>query len=163
MGGLYFKRKELKQAEKEFGTVLQLAPGDVQAAQNLAAVYILQKRLDEAEKLNKWVVRQRPKDEDTLENAYFNLGIIYDLQNKLEQALNLYKLALQVAPWDAAAYVNTAVILEKLKRKSEALAFWEKYQRLFPASRRADEIAKRIGILRKMVALEQRSKAKAAH
>lgn len=154
-GGLHFKRKELKEAEAEFGQVLQLAPGDVQAAQNLAAVYILQDRLVEAEKLNKWVVKQRPKDEDTLENAYFNLGIIYDRQNKLEQALNLYKLALQVAPWDAAAYVNTAVILERLKRKSEALAFWEKYQRLFPASRRADEISKRIEILRKMVALER--------
>ena len=130
----------------------------------MAAVYILQNRLAEAEKLNKWVVKQRPKDEDTLENAYFNLGIIYDRENKLEPALNMYKLALQVAPWDAAAYVNTAVILERLKRKSEALAFWEKYQRLFPASRRADEIAKRVEILKKMVALEKapaKSKAKA--
>jgi tetratricopeptide (TPR) repeat protein len=155
LGGLRFKRRELKEAERAFGQVLQLAPGDVQAAQNLAAVYILQNRLAEAEKLNKWVVRQRPKDEDTLENAYFNLGIIYDRENKLEPALNMYKLALQVAPWDAAAYVNTAVILERLKRKSEALAFWEKYQRLFPASRRANEIAKRVEILKKMVALEK--------
>ena len=155
MGGLYFKRKELKQAEAAFDQVLQLAPGDVQAAQNLAAVYILQNRLVEAEKLNRWVVKQRPKDDDTLENAYFNLGIIYDRQNKLEKALDLYKLALQVAPWDAAAYVNTAVILERLDRKSEALAFWEKYQRLFPASRRAAEIDQRVGILRKMVALER--------
>ena len=41
--------------------------------QNLAAVYILQDRLADAEKLNKWVIKQKPKDEDTLENAYFNL------------------------------------------------------------------------------------------
>lgn len=158
-GGLHFKRRELRQAEAEYGEVLKLAPQDVETAQNLAAVYILQDRLADAEKLNKWVIKQRPKDEDTLENAYFNLGIIYDRQNKLEQALNMYKLALQVAPWDAAAYVNTAVILERLKRRSEALAYWEKYQRLFPASRRSNEIAKRVEILRKMVELD---KAKAA-
>jgi len=154
-GGLHFKRKELGAAESDFNQVLKQTPQDLEAAQNLAAVYILQGRLADAERLNKWVVQQRPKDEDTLENAYFNLGIIYDRQDKVEQALNLYKLALQVAPWDAAAYVNAAVILERLNRRSEALAFWEKYQRLFPASRRADEIAKRIAILRRMVALEK--------
>jgi tetratricopeptide (TPR) repeat protein len=159
-GGLHFKRRELREAEADYSQVLKLSPNDVEAAQNLAAVYILQDRLADAEKLNRWVVKQKPKDEDTLENAYFNLGIIYDRTNKLEQALNMYKLALQVAPWDAAAYVNTAVILERLKRRSEALAYWEKYQRLFPASRRADEISKRIDILRKMVELEKEKPAK---
>jgi tetratricopeptide (TPR) repeat protein len=159
-GGLHFKRRELREAEADYSEVLKLSPNDVEAAQNLAAVYILQDRLADAEKLNRWVVKQKPKDEDTLENAYFNLGIIYDRTNKLEQALNMYKLALQVAPWDAAAYVNTAVILERLKRRSEALAYWEKYQRLFPASRRADEISKRIEILRKMVELEKEKPAK---
>lgn len=155
LGGLHFKRRELKEAEKAYVKVLELNPTDVEAAQNLAAVYILQDRMADAEKLNKWVIKQKPKDEDTLENAYFNLGLIYDRQTKLEQALNMYKLALQVAPWDAAAYVNAAVILERLKRTSEALAFWEKYQRLFPASRRADEIGKRIEILKKMLKLEE--------
>lgn len=67
----------------------------------------------------------------------------------------MYKLALQVTPWDAAAYVNTAVILERLNRKQEALTYWEKYQRLFPASRRAGEIGKRIEILKKMVQLDK--------
>jgi tetratricopeptide (TPR) repeat protein len=159
-GGLYFKRKQLGEAESDFNQVLRITPKDLEAAQNLAAVYILQGRLVEAERLNKWVVQQRPKDEDTLENAYFNLGIIYDRQNKVEQALDMYKLALQVAPWDAAAYVNTAVILERLERRSEALAYWEKYQRLFPASRRADEINKRIVILKRLVALDEGGKSK---
>jgi len=154
-GGLHFKRKELGDAESDFNRVLKLAPKDLEAAQNLAAVYIVQNRLTEAETLNQWVLRQKPKDEDTLENAYFNLGIIYDRRNKVEHALNMYQLALQVAPWDAAAYVNAAVILERLNRRSEALAYWEKYQRLFPASRRVGEISKRIDILRKLVALEK--------
>jgi tetratricopeptide (TPR) repeat protein len=142
-------------AEGDFDEVLRITPRDLEAAQNLAAVYILQNRLPEAERLNEWVVRQHPTDEDTLENAYFNLGIIYDRQNRVEHALNMYQLALQQAPWDAAAYVNAAVILERLDRRSEALAYWEKYQRLFPASRRAAEIDKRIQILLKMVALDK--------
>jgi tetratricopeptide (TPR) repeat protein len=154
-GALHFKRKEIKAAETEYRETLKLDAKDTEAAQNLAAIYILQNRLDDAEKLNRWVIRERPQDEDTLENAYFNLGIIYDRQNKLEQALNMYKLALQVTPWDAAAYVNTAVILERLNRKQEALTYWEKYQRLFPASRRAGEIAKRIDILKQMVQLDK--------
>lgn len=154
-GALHYKRKEIKAAEGEYRESLKLDPKDVEAAQNLAAIYIMQDRLEEAEKLNRWVIREKPKDEDTLENAYFNLGIIYDRQNKLAQALNMYKLALQVAPWDAAAYVNTAIILERLNRKQEALAYWEKYQRLFPASRRAAEISKRIEILKKMVKNEK--------
>jgi tetratricopeptide (TPR) repeat protein len=154
-GGLYFKLKQLDAAEGDFDEVLRITPRDLEAAQNLAAVYILQNRLPEAERLNEWVVRQHPTDDDTLENAYFNLGIIYDRQNRVEHALNMYQLALQQAPWDAAAYVNAAVILERLDRRSEALAYWEKYQRLFPASRRAAEIDKRIQILLKMVALDK--------
>jgi tetratricopeptide (TPR) repeat protein len=157
-GALHFKRKEMQAAENEYRETLNLDPKDAEAAQNLAAIYIMQDRLAEAEKLNRWVIQQKPKDDDTLENAYFNLGIIYDKKNKLEQALNMYKLALQVAPWDAAAYVNTAVILERLNRKQEALAYWEKYQRLFPASRRAGEIAKRVEILRKILKLEREKK-----
>jgi tetratricopeptide (TPR) repeat protein len=157
-GALHFKRKEIKAAESEYRESLKLDPKDSEAAQNLAAIYIIQDRLDDAEKLNRWVVQEKPKDEDTLENAYFNLGIVYDRQNKLEQALNMYKLALQVAPWDAAAYVNTAVILERLNRKQEALTYWEKYQRLFPASRRAGEIGKRIEILKKMLRVDKEDK-----
>jgi tetratricopeptide (TPR) repeat protein len=155
LGALHFKRKEIQAAEGEYRATLQIDPKDTEAGQNLAAIYILQNRLDDAEKLNRWVIRERPADEDTLENAYFNLGIIYDRENKLEQALNMYRLALQVTPWDAAAYVNTAVILERLNRRPEALSYWEKYQRLFPASRRANEIAKRIEILKKMVELDK--------
>ena len=159
-GALHFKRHEIKEAEAEYYETLKIDPKDAEAAQNLAAIYILQDRLDEAEKLNRWVISQKPKDEDTLENAYFNLGLILDRQNKLEQGLNMYKLALQVAPWDAAAYVNTAVRLERMNRKKEALTYWEKYQRLFPASRRADEITKRIQILKKMVKIEKTGKDK---
>ncbi len=150
-GALHFKRREVSEAESEYRESLKLDPKDVEAAQNLAAIYILRGQLNEAEKLNRWVVKQKPKDEDTLENAYFNLGIVYDRQNKLERALNMYKLALQVAPWDAAAYVNAAVLLERLNRKKEALTYWQKYQRLFPVSRRAGEIGKRIEILKKML------------
>ena len=157
-GALHFKRKEIKAAEAEYVATLKLDPADSEAAQNLAAIYIVQDRLEDAEKLNRWVIREKPKDEDTLENAYFNLGIIYDRQNKLIQALNMYKLALQVAPWDAAAYVNTGVILERLNRKQEALAYWEKYLRLFPASRRGVEIGKRIDLLKKMLKLEKAPK-----
>lgn len=156
-GALHFQRREIKEAEAEYYEALKIDPNDAEAAQNLAAIYILQDRLDESEKLNRWVISQKPKDDDTLENAYFNLGLICDRQNKLEQGLNMYKLALQVAPWDAAAYVNTAVILERMNRKKEALTYWEKYQRLFPASRRAGEIAKRIQILKKLVKIEKTS------
>jgi hypothetical protein len=70
----------------------------------------------------------------------------------------MYKLALQIAPWDAAAYVNAAVILERLNRKQAALTYWLKYQRLFPASRRAKEIAKRIELLQKMVKTESKGR-----
>ncbi|MGH7442221.1 MAG: tetratricopeptide repeat protein, partial [bacterium] len=158
-GGLYLKLKKLGDAEGDYHQVLKLNPTDLEAAQNLAAVYIFQGRLKPAEVLNEWVLRRHPKDEDTLENAYFNLGIIYDREDKIEHALNMYQLALQVAPWDAAAYVNAAVILERLDRRREALAYWEKYQRLFPASRRAADIAKRIAILKKMLALEGHSRS----
>lgn len=154
-GALHLKRREVKAAEQDYRDVLSLAPNDLEAAQNLAAIYIFQGRYPEAEKLNRWVISKRPKDEDTLENAYFNLGLAYDRQNRLEKAVNMYKLALQVAPWDAAAYVNTALILEKMDRRDEALAYWEKYQRLFPASRRNEEVGKRIRILKRLVQLDK--------
>lgn len=150
-GALHFKKREMDQAEAEYREVLKLNPKDMEASENLAALYILANRLDDAEKLNRWVIQCKPKNEDTLENAYFNLGIIYDRQEKAREALDMYKLALQVAPWDAAAYVNAAVILERLGRTGEALAYWEKYARLFPASKRQKEIGKRIKVLKQMV------------
>ena len=153
---MHFRRREMLPAEEEYRKVLDQSPKDLQAAGNLAAIYILQNRLKEAERLNRWVVKQGPEDEDTLENAYFNLGIIYDRQSKLEKALNMYKLALQVAPWDAAAYVNAAVILERLDRKNEALTYWKKYSRLFPASKRKGEIKRRIRILEQLVDIEKK-------
>ncbi len=42
-----------------------------------------------------------------------------------------------------------------MDRKDEALAYWEKYLRLFPASRRNEEVGKRVQILKKMVKLEK--------
>jgi Flp pilus assembly protein TadD len=159
-GALHFKRREFKEAEVEYRAVLTLAPKDMEAAENLSAIYILENRLADAEKLNRWVVQNAPKNEDTLENAYFNLGIILDRQEKIAGALDMYKLALQVAPWDAAAYVNAAVILERLGRTGEALSYWEKYCRLFPASKRQSEIKKRISLLKKMVDDESNTGAK---
>jgi|GEM_PF-1763526 Flp pilus assembly protein TadD len=159
-GALHFKRREFKEAEVEYRAVLTLSPKDMEAAENLSAIYILENRLPDAEKLNRWVVQNAPKNEDTLENAYFNLGIILDREEKISQALDMYKLALQVAPWDAAAYVNAAVILERLSRTGEALSYWEKYCRLFPASKRQAEITKRIKLLKKMVDDESASGAK---
>jgi tetratricopeptide (TPR) repeat protein len=150
-GGLHFKLKEMDKAEAEYRKVLKMNPGDLEAAENLASIYIMQNRLADAEKLNQWVIKKAPKDEDTLENAYFNLGIVYDKQDKVRPALDMYKLALQAAPWDAAAYVNAAVILERLGRAGEALAYWEKYDRLFPMNRRQEELKKRIAALKAMV------------
>jgi Flp pilus assembly protein TadD len=153
-GALHFKMKQWNQAELEYRKVLKMAPADMEAAENLASIYILQNRLSDAEKLNEWVIKKAPKDEDTLENAYFNLGIIYDKQEKLRPALDMYRHALQTAPWDAAAYVNAAVILERLGRAGEALAYWEKYDRLFPLNKRQVELKKRIAALKAMVEQE---------
>jgi tetratricopeptide (TPR) repeat protein len=106
----------------------------------MSAIMILQERYEEAVEELKAVINSNPEDDITLENAYFNLGICYLRMDKHKEALAAFEAALEIEPWDMAAYVNAAIIAEHLGMNEKAIKYWTRYDRLLPVNKRKKEI-----------------------
>jgi tetratricopeptide (TPR) repeat protein len=140
LGVINFKEKNLDEAEKNYVDALTIKPDDLDARQNLSAIYILQERYDEAIDQLKKVIESNPDDDTTLENANFNLGVAYLRQKKYKESLSAFESAIQIEPWDMAAYVNSAIIAEELGLNEKAIKYWQRYDRLLPTNKRKKEI-----------------------
>jgi len=144
LGVINYQKRDLKNAKKNYEDVLKINPDDTEAKENLAAIHILDTDYDSAVKYLKEVIDSNPQDDITLENAYFNLGIAYLRLNKFQEALSSFESALEIEPWDMAAYINAAIISEKLGYKDKAIKYWQKYDRLFPINKRKKEIKEKL-------------------
>ena len=140
LGIINYKERNLDDAEKNYMEALSLNGSDVDARQNLSAIYILQNKYEEAiQQLNE-VIEMNPDDDITLENAYFNLGVANLRLQKYPQALKAFETAIDIEPWDMAAYVNAAIIAEELGQNEKAIKYWTRYDRLLPVNKRKKEI-----------------------
>lgn len=144
LGVINYQKRDLKTAQKNYEDVLKINPDDMEAKQNLAAIYILNSDFDNAIKYLKEVIDSNPQDDITLENAYYNLGIAYLRLQKYQEAFSAFESALEIEPWDMAAYINAAILAEKLGFKDKAIKYWQKYDRLLPINKRKKEIKERL-------------------
>lgn len=144
LGVINFKERNLDEAEQNYLEVLRINPNDAEAKENLAAIYIIKNEYEKAIDYLKAVIDSNPEDDTTLENAYYNLGIAYVRTKKYKEALDCFEAAIKIEPWDMAAYVNAALIAEKLGHKDKAIKYWQKYDRLLPINKRKEEIKKRL-------------------
>ncbi|MCX8094053.1 MAG: tetratricopeptide repeat protein [Candidatus Goldbacteria bacterium] len=144
LGVINYQKRELKEAKKNYEEVLKINPNDIEAKENLAAIYILDSDYENAIKYLKEVIDSNPQDDITLENAYYNLGIAYLRMGKFQEAFSAFESALEIEPWDMAAYVNAAILAEKLGYKDKAIKYWQKYDRLLPINKRKKEIRERL-------------------
>jgi tetratricopeptide (TPR) repeat protein len=70
LGTSYYLRGDLVSAQRQYETALARDPGNTEAAHNLGAIALRQRRWDDAERLLRTVLQAYPDDE----NALMNLG-----------------------------------------------------------------------------------------
>jgi len=144
LGVINYQERKLDEAEKNYEDVLRINDRDFEAKENLAAIKILKGDFEAAVSHLKDVINSNPGDDITLENAYYNLGVAYLRMKEYRKSLEAFETALKIEPWDMSAYVNAAIICEKLGEKKKAIKYWEKYDRLLPVNKRKEEIKKRL-------------------
>ncbi|MGH8699965.1 MAG: tetratricopeptide repeat protein [Burkholderiales bacterium] len=115
------QKGELEPARALYEKALALAPGRASVMNNLATVYLEQKKFLEARRLCESVLEQEPADEVAL----VNLGNCQIRLNAAEEALLSYEKALALRPDYADAINNRGNALLELKRPQEALASYE--------------------------------------
>jgi tetratricopeptide (TPR) repeat protein len=144
LGVINFEERNLDESKKNYEAVLQLKPGDYEAKENLAAIAILQEDFAGAVSRLKEVIDSNPADDITLENAYYNMGVAYLRMKNYKASLDAFETAINIEPWDMAAYVNAAIISEQLGFKDKAVKYWKKYDHLLPVNKRKEEMAKHL-------------------
>ena len=104
----------------------------------------LQNKYEEAIEQLQEVIEMNPDDDITLENAYFNLGVANLRLQRYPEALKAFETAIDIEPWDMAAYVNAAIIAEELGQNEKAIKYWTRYDRLLPVNKRKKEIKEKL-------------------
>jgi tetratricopeptide (TPR) repeat protein len=144
LGVINYQQRNLDAAQKNYEDVLKINANDSEAKENLAAIHIIKNDYEDAVDYLLEVVNSSPDDDITLENAYYNLGVAYLRLKKYKQALESFESAINIEPWDMAAYVNSAILCEELGYKDRAIKYWQKYDRLLPVNKRKKEIQERL-------------------
>ncbi len=94
----------------------------------LGSLYILKKRLDDAEKILKKAVLLNPENS----SAHDNLGIIYSEKGLYNKAIKKFEKAIQLNPESADAYFNLGLVYRKKGKISKMRQFFEKAAELNP-------------------------------
>ncbi len=115
-------------AERFYRYVLREEPGHENALVNLAAIYIQEKRLQEARSLIDKVIAMNPENPKALVNA----GMIVLQQNNEKAAADYFRQALQYNPIEETALINMAYLAQQEKKYDEAGAYYEKLVRISP-------------------------------
>ncbi len=144
LGVINYQERNLDEAERNYLDVLRISPNDFEAKQNLSAISILKQDYAAAVNYLKEVIDANPSDDVTLENAYYNLGVAYLRMKKFKESLEAFETAINIEPWDMAAYVNAAILSEQLGLKDKAIRYWKKYDHLLPVNKRKEEMKKRL-------------------
>ena len=162
LGVINYEQRNLDAAEKNYKDALKINPQDPETKENLAAINIIKNDYEDAIDNLTDVINSSPGDDITLENAYYNLGVAYLRIKKYSKALESFESAIQIEPWDMAAYVNAAILSEELGEKAKAIKYWQKYDRLLPVNRRKNEIKERLKKLGAPVTAEPQAETPAA-
>ncbi|HNV45640.1 MAG TPA: tetratricopeptide repeat protein [Spirochaetota bacterium] len=92
------------------------------AHNNLAVIYLDQKKLDLAEKYFKNTIEIDPE----FKTGYMNLGVVYDRKGQLERALEMYQVVLKKYPTYILGLRNLGIGYRRLNRLDEAMAQFRK-------------------------------------
>jgi len=118
----YLKRRDFKQAIKEFEMVLKKWPNDPRSYSKLGVCYASLKKIDKA----KLYFEKSLGLDVKYAEPYNNLGNIYLEKKNYERAIELYKKALKLKPDYAAAHSNLGLAYKRTRRIDEAVKHFKK-------------------------------------
>lgn len=140
---------QIRKAEKE----LDQNPNDLDAITALAALYVQNNQLEEAEKVLKKGRKAAPQEE----RIALLLGQVYYQQAQSAQgdeskklyakAGDTYAAAAEIEPEDEDAYLAAGDAYDQAGKPSEAIKYWNKYLELEPEGEQAEAVKERIAAI----------------
>lgn len=127
------------EVEHAFAAV-RAEPRDAELRYLLGTSLGRQKRLDEAEREYREVIRLRPK----FAGGYEGLGVVYKWRGRLDEAIPYFRKAAGLDPNYSAAFCDLAGALATLGSTREALAVLENYRSRHPEDRVAADLEQAI-------------------
>lgn len=132
-GVMYFHRRELAAAEREFNAALEIKPDFAEAYNNLGLALSDQGRREEAVKAFRQAIELSP---DMIE-AYNNLGCLYKMKKDYQQAVELFNQAIAKKEDYSLSYFNLGLAYEEMEKFEAAIKCWEKVLALQPTHEEA--------------------------
>ncbi len=126
LGGIYFKRRNMQQAEYYFNKAREINPDTLDALQNLGSIYLAMGDLPKALEVDKRALDINPRNEV----SWNNLSVYYLTTKQYDQAIECARKALEIFPELCEPYL---VLTRAYVRKG-----------MIPEARSAYEAARRI-------------------
>ena len=128
LGLFHMARSEYIQAEKNYQQALRLSANHLPALLNLADLYRGLQRDNEGEIFLQRAIKAQPGSAP----AHYALGLLYVRSQNLEGAKNALEKATHLQSQDPRYAYTFALILDKLNKTPEALAFLQHWQQAHP-------------------------------
>lgn len=132
-GVMFFHRRELAAAEKEFLIALEIRPDFAEAHNNLGLTLSDLGRKDEAVAAFRKAIELSPDSPE----AYNNLGCLYKVRKDFQQAVELFNQAIAKREDYSLAYFNLGLAYEETEKFEAAIKAWEKVLVLQPTHEEA--------------------------
>jgi tetratricopeptide (TPR) repeat protein len=132
-GVMFFHRRELVAAEKEFLAALEIKPDFAEVHNNLGLALSDLGRKDEAVAAFRKAIELSPESPE----AYNNLGCLYKVRKDYQQAVELFNQAIAKREDYSLAYFNLGLAYEETEKFEAAIKSWEKVLVLQPTHEEA--------------------------
>jgi len=130
LGLAYMAKSDFPSAQKQFEEVVRLSQSDAEGSLNLANVFLLTKRYDEALKCVQEGLRRQP----TSAVGEFILGSIYQRTGLLPEAERSLRRALELDPQMEKVHLQLVNVYLAQNNKPQAVAELQAFLKAFPAS-----------------------------
>jgi tetratricopeptide (TPR) repeat protein len=117
------EENDIASAERLYGRVMKLDPGDPSAPFNLANMMRSHDRVIEAEALYRKACDAAPD----YAIAWYNLADVLEGQGRTSEAAHCLERAIKADPEFADAIFNLALLLQRTERYREAATWWKQY------------------------------------
>jgi len=128
LGDFYFTAGDMGKATAEYATLYQEHPKDIQVQKNYTQILILNKRYDEARKLNNEILKVSPQDTDAL----LYRGELEIAAGDASSAILTLQAVLKGEPNNAAAHYQLGLAFQALGNFESAESEWREAVRLRP-------------------------------
>ena len=121
LGGIYYTRQRINEAQTEYELALRLNPDYAEAHYNFGVLYEGQGRVNDAIRLYKEALRLKPN----YIKAHNNLGVVYYKTGQIDEAIKEYLIVLRLKPSYVITLNNLGLAYSRKGRLDEAIREYE--------------------------------------